>query len=81
MFLRKPLIKTLLVFAVYFRNFFLQIYKRYGVDVGDDVTTPKAIKCANDKIFWCFEFLSQKLTCYKTICIEYLVCVLLLTLI
>ena len=39
MFLRKPLI----------------FYKRYGVDVRDDVTTPKAIRCANDKIFWCFE--------------------------
>ena len=33
----------------------LQIYKRYGVDVSDDVTTPKAIRCANDKIFWCFD--------------------------
>ena len=27
----------------------------YGVDVSDDVTTPKAIRCANNKIFWCFE--------------------------
>ena len=25
------------------------------LDVSDDVTTPKAIRCANDKIFWCFE--------------------------
>ena len=32
-----------------------QIYQRYGVDVSDDVTTPKAIRCANDKIFRCFE--------------------------
>ena len=32
-----------------------QIYKLYGVDVSDDVTTPKAIRCANDKIFWCFD--------------------------
>ena len=30
-------------------------YERYGVDVSDDVTTPKVIRCANDKIFWCFE--------------------------
>ena len=28
---------------------------RYGVDVSDDVTTPKAIRCANDKIFLCFD--------------------------
>ena len=27
----------------------------FGVDVSDDVTTPKAIRFANDKIFWCFE--------------------------
>ena len=33
----------------------LQIYKLYGVDVSDDVTTPKGIRCANDKIFWCFD--------------------------
>ena len=32
----------------------MQIYYRYGVDVSDDVITPKAIRCANDKIFWCF---------------------------
>ena len=33
----------------------LQIYQRYGVDVNDDVITPKAIRCANDKIFWYFD--------------------------
>ena len=33
----------------------MQIYWRYGVDVSDDVTAPKAIRCANDKIFWCFD--------------------------
>ena len=33
----------------------LQIYQRYGVDVSDDVTTPKAIRCAKDKILWCFD--------------------------
>ena len=27
----------------------------YGVDVSNDVTTPKAIRCANDKVFWCYE--------------------------
>ena len=27
----------------------------YGVDVSDDVTTPKSIRCANDKIFLCFD--------------------------
>ena len=32
-----------------------QIYQRYGVDVSDDVITPKAKSCVNDKIFWCFE--------------------------
>ena len=31
------------------------MYQRYGVDVSDDVTTPKAIRCADDKIFLCFE--------------------------
>ena len=30
-------------------------FKRYGVDVSDDVTTPKTVRCANDKIFWCFD--------------------------
>ena len=63
MCLRKPVIKTLLLqFHLkerFFRRLFtkklLQIYERYGVDVSDDVTTPKAIRCANDKIFWCFD--------------------------
>ena len=63
MFLRKPLIKTLLLqFHLkerYIRRLFSeklwQIYQRYGVDVSDDVTTHKAIRCANDKIFWCFK--------------------------
>ena len=26
-----------------------------NIDVSDDVTTPKAIRCAGDKIFWCFD--------------------------
>ena len=63
MCLRKPVIKTLLLqFHLkerFFRRLFpkklLQIYERYGVDVSDDVTTPKAIRCANDKIFWYFD--------------------------
>ena len=42
------------VFAVLFHNL-SQIYMRYGVDVSDDVTTPKAIRCANGKIFCCFD--------------------------
>ena len=33
----------------------LPIYERYGVDVSGDVPTPKAIRCAKDKIFWCFD--------------------------
>ena len=33
----------------------MQIYKRYNVDGSDDVTTHKAIRCANDKIVWCFD--------------------------
>ena len=28
----------------------LQIYKRYGVDVINDVITPKTIRCANDNV-------------------------------
>ena len=60
--------------VVYFRkNVNLQIYEHYGVDVSDDVTTPKAIRCANDKIFSGLIFLSQQMTCYKTICKENLV--------
>ena len=63
MFLRKPLIKTLILqfhlkercICRLFSLKLLQIYKRYGVDVSDDVITPKAIRCANDKIFWCFD--------------------------
>ena len=63
MFLRKPVIKTLLLqfhlkeqcIRRLFSKTLLQIYKRYGVDVSDDVTTPKVIRCANDKIFWCFD--------------------------
>ena len=63
MFLRRPLIKTLLLkfhlreccIRRLFSLKLWQIYQRYGVDVSDDVTTPKAIRCANDKIFWCFE--------------------------
>ena len=63
MFLRKPLIKTLLLqfhlkercIRRLFSEKLWQIYQRYGVDVSDDVTTPKAIRCAIDKIFWCFE--------------------------
>ena len=63
MFLRKPLIKTLLlqfhlkercIHRLFSLNL-LQIYWRYGVDVSDDVTTPKAIRCANNMIFWCFD--------------------------
>ena len=42
------------VFAVFFHKL-SQIYMRYGVDASDDVTTPKAIRCANDKIFCCFD--------------------------
>ena len=63
----------------------LQIYERYGVDVSDDVTTLKAIRCANDvpmiRYFGVLKFLSQQLTCYKTICKENLVRLLFLTLI
>ena len=33
----------------------LQIYQRYGVKVSDDVTSHKAIRCANDKINWGFD--------------------------
>ena len=63
MCLRKPVFKTLLLqfhlkerfLRRLFPKIFLQIYERYGVDVSDDVTTPKAIRCANDKIFWCFD--------------------------
>ena len=59
MFLRKLVIKTLLLqfhlkercIRHLFSSKLLQIYKRYGVDVSDDVTTPKAIRCANDQIF------------------------------
>ena len=32
-----------------------QIYQRNGVNVSDDVTIHKAIRCANDKKSWCFE--------------------------
>ena len=31
------------------------IYWRHGVDVSDDVTTTKAIRRVNDKMFWCFD--------------------------
>ena len=63
MFLRKPLIKTLLLqfhlkerhIRRFFRKKLLQIDQRYGVDVRNDVTTSKAIRCANNKLFWCFE--------------------------
>ena len=68
MCLRKPVIKTLLLqFHLkerFIRRLFpkklLQIYERHGVDVSDDVTTPKAIRCANDKIFWCFDISEPK---------------------
>ena len=63
MFLRKPLIKTLLLqfhlkeqcIQRLFSLKLWQIYQCYGDDVSDDFTSPKAIRCANDKIFWCFE--------------------------
>ena len=63
MFLRKAFIKTLLLqfhlkercIRRLFSLKLLQIYQRYGVDVSDDVTTPKAIRFANDKIYWCFD--------------------------
>ena len=63
MCLRKPVIKTLLLqyhlkercIRHLFSKKLLQIYERYSVDVSDDVTTPKAIRCANDKIYWCFD--------------------------
>ena len=38
---------------IFKKNFYRFI--RYGVDVSDDVTTPKAIRCANDKIFWSYD--------------------------
>ena len=31
------------------------MYWRHGVDVNDGVTTTKAIRRANDKMFWCFD--------------------------
>ena len=34
---------------------FADLLALHGVDVSDDVTTPKAIRCANDKIVWCFD--------------------------
>ena len=39
------------VSAVYFRKKNKWIYWRKGVDVSDDVTTTKAIRRANDKMF------------------------------
>ena len=34
---------------------FADLLAYYGVDVSDDVITHKAIRCANGKIFWCFD--------------------------
>ena len=42
-------------------------------DVSDDVTTPKAIRCANDKISGVLILLSQHVTRKKMICKENLV--------
>ena len=73
MFLRKVAIKTLLFSVSFHRTmyshlFLLNFYrfiKRYGVDVSNDVTTPKAIKIVNNKIFWCLIFMGQQVTCIK----------------
>ena len=40
------------MFVVYFRKNEL-IFRRHGVDVSDDVTTTKAIRRINGKIFLC----------------------------
>ena len=62
MVVSKPAIKTLFFHfilnndasAVYFPiNFYGFI--SVSVDESDDVTTPKAIRCANKKIFWGFD--------------------------
>ena len=63
MCLRKPVIKTLLlqfhlkercIHRLFSKKTFTDLLA-LGVDLRDDVTTPKAIRCANDKIFWCFD--------------------------
>ena len=41
------------VAAVYFRKKWINW--RHGVDVSEDVTTTKAMRRLNDKIFWCFD--------------------------
>ena len=64
MFLRKPVIKTLLlqfhfkercIRRLFSKNFYRFISFKVLHDVSDDITTPKAIRCVNDKIFWCFD--------------------------
>ena len=44
------------------------IHWTLGVDVSDDVTTTKAIRRVNDKIFSVLIFLNQQVTHNKTIC-------------
>ena len=66
MFLRKPVIKTLLLQFLLTERCIRRLFLKtktlhiYGVDVSDDVTTPKTIRCANDKIFWCFDISEPK---------------------
>ena len=40
---------------MYFRKKKYCIYWRHGVDVNDDVTTTKAIRRVNDKMFKCVD--------------------------
>ena len=44
------------------------IYFGHGVDVSDDVTTTKAIRRVNDKMFSDLILLCQQVTHNKTIC-------------
>ena len=46
----------------------LRIYWRHGAGVSDDITTTKAIRRVNDKIFGVLILLCQQGTQNKTIC-------------